>query len=102
MKKPKLNVDRMQSELSESRFFQRARAPQDGTDKDPIQDQEADVSAPPRAEQRPYGRTPKQSTLTRVPFELYVDQLETLRQLSLEEKSRGEKGSMSEMVRAAL
>lgn len=46
---------------------------------------------------RPYART-----LTRVPFEFYQDQIETLRQFSLAEKARGEKGSMSQMVREAL
>ncbi len=45
----------------------------------------------------PYART-----LTRVPFELYQDQLDTLRRFSLDEKAHGEKGSMSQMAREAL
>ncbi len=35
-------------------------------------------------------------------FEFYVDQLEQLQRLSLEEKMHGKKGSQSEMVREAL
>ncbi|MFN0072427.1 MAG: hypothetical protein ACKVVP_13165 [Chloroflexota bacterium] len=38
---------------------------------------------------------------TRYPFEFFQDQIETLRKLSLEEKMRGERGSMSEMAREA-
>jgi hypothetical protein len=41
-------------------------------------------------------------TTTRYPFELYQDQVDTLKTLSLEEKAIGEKGSMSQMVRDAL
>ena len=54
----------------------------------------------------PYGRTGVRTdgrrTITRYAFEIYHDQVETFRQLALEEKLRGGKGSMSEMVRAAL
>ena len=38
----------------------------------------------------------------RHPFDLYQDQVETLRQLALEERKRGEQGSMSAMVREAI
>ena len=47
-------------------------------------------------------RTPVRRTLTRYAFEFFQDQIETLRAFSLEEKTRGEKGSMSEMVRHAI
>jgi hypothetical protein len=50
---------------------------------------------------RPSVRT-EQRTLTRMPFEIYRDQHASLKQFSLEEQSRGEKGSMSQMVREAL
>ncbi len=40
--------------------------------------------------------------MIRHPFEVYQDQLEDLRQLALEERMRGEIGSMSLMVREAL
>jgi hypothetical protein len=58
----------------------------------------AEVTTP---DVRPYGRTGQRAT-TRYPFEFFQDQVETLRRLSLEEKSRGEKGSMSQMARDAL
>ena len=51
---------------------------------------------------RLYGGTPARRTITRYAFEFFQDQIETLRSLSLEEKFRGEPGSMSEMVREAL
>ena len=41
-------------------------------------------------------------SITRYAFEIYQDQIDTLRQLSIEQKLQGEKGSMSEMVRSAL
>jgi hypothetical protein len=41
-------------------------------------------------------------TKIRHPFDLYQDQVETLRQLALEERKRGEQGSMSAMVREAI
>ena len=50
----------------------------------------------------PYARTPVRRTITRYAFELFQDQIETLRRYSLEEKLLGEKGSMSEMVREAI
>jgi hypothetical protein len=62
---------------------------------------------------RPYGstlvredeRTPqaqRRRRLIRHPFEFYEDQVEELRHLSLQAKLRGEKTSMSELVRAAV
>jgi hypothetical protein len=37
-----------------------------------------------------------------MPFEIYQDQHASLKRFSLEEQGRGEKGSMSQMVREAL
>jgi len=51
---------------------------------------------------RPSVRTPVRRTTTRYAFEFFHDQVENLRRFSLEEKSRGEKGSMSQMIREAL
>jgi len=59
---------------------------------------------------RPYGSTPGRTdgrpdgkrTITRYAFEFFQDQIESLRQFSLNEKLRGEKGSMSVMVREAV
>ncbi len=56
---------------------------------------------PPAA---PPVRTPVRvkRTITRYAFEFFQDQIETLKQFSLDEQLRGEKGSMSQMVREAL
>lgn len=50
---------------------------------------------------RPYARTPVRRTITRYAFEFFQDQIENLRRFSLEEKARGERGSMSQMIREA-
>lgn len=50
---------------------------------------------------RPPVRTPVRRTITRYAFEFFQDQIESLRRFSLEEKARGEKGSMSQMIREA-
>ncbi len=46
--------------------------------------------------------TPKRKIKTRHPFDIYEDQVETLRQLSYEDRMRGGTGSQSAMVREAL
>ncbi len=56
------------------------------------------VHAPVRA----YARTPGRRKLVRHPFEFYEDQVAELRRISLETQLRGEKTSMSEIVRRAL
>ncbi len=74
-----------------------------------VEDQrDADVSTPevppvPPPESPP-ARTPVRikRTITRYAFEFFQDQVERLKQFSLEEQLRGEKGSMSQMVREAL
>jgi hypothetical protein len=67
----------------------------------------APQAAPPSpVPSQPYGRTdgrtPLRRTITRYAFEIYQDQIETFRRFALEDKMRGGKGSMSEMVREAL
>ena len=47
-------------------------------------------------------RTPVRREITRYAFESNQAQVETRRELSLQEKSQGKKGSMSEMVREAI
>jgi hypothetical protein len=46
--------------------------------------------------------SPKRKIKTRHPFDIYEDQLEELRKLSMEDRMQGGFGSMSAMVRAAL
>src|SRR5688572_3352416 len=59
---------------------------------------EQPLSTPVRPFVAPPVRTPVRRTLTRYSFEFFQDQIESLRRFSLEEKARGEKGSMSQMV----
>jgi hypothetical protein len=56
---------------------------------------------PPDPYVRTYARTPVRS-ITRYAYEVYRDQVETIKQMALEDKMRGGKMSMSEMVREAL
>src|SRR5436305_769119 len=44
---------------------------------------------------------PRRKIKQRHPFDIYQDQLDTLRQIAAEERIRGELGSMSAMVREA-
>ena len=53
-----------------------------------------------KAEEKP--DAPKREIKTRHPFDIYKDQLERLKKLSLQAQMRGEAGSMSAMVRKAL
>ncbi len=64
------------------------------------------TASPSTVSPDPYGRTGVRTdgrrTITRYAFEIYQDQIETFRKFGLEDKMRGGKGSMSEMVREAL
>jgi hypothetical protein len=46
--------------------------------------------------------TPRRKIKPRWPFDIYVDQIEELRKLSMEERMQGGTGSMSAMVREAI
>ncbi len=46
--------------------------------------------------------TPRRKIKSRHPFDIYEDQVDTLKELSLEDRRRGGAGSMSAMVREAL
>jgi hypothetical protein len=46
--------------------------------------------------------SPRRKIKTRHPFDIYEDQLDELRQLSMEDRMQGGYGSMSAMVREAL
>jgi hypothetical protein len=67
----------------------------------------------PSITERPNGRTPveslnrtpervKKRIITRNSFELYEDQMDSLRKLAFEDKMDGKLGSMSAMVREAI
>jgi len=51
-----------------------------------------------RTPERPNGKR----IITRNSFEIYEDQMDTLRKVSLQEKMEGKLGSMSQMVREAI
>jgi hypothetical protein len=105
----RLNVAAMQNELSSSAFFQQPDFQLNGAS-----ESRANVDTPQRATAptearanvptpvRPNNRTPERRSLTRCSFELFKDQIDVLRRAALEEKLRGEAGSMSEMVREAI
>ncbi len=61
------------------------------------------VDTPPaRTTADPNARVPVRRTIARCSFEIFQDQMDWLRQVSLTDKLAGGKGSMSEMVREAL
>jgi len=81
----------------------------------PLHNRHEETAHKPTLEEsvRPYGSTPvreydrtpptqNRRKLIRHPFEFFEDQVEELRHLSLQAKLRGEKTSMSELVRAAI
>ena len=92
MSKPKLDEGAMRTELAESAFFRGRGAEPASNPTLPPESPKVRDPAPPPVRRR----------IARYAFEFYQDQLDELRRLSLEEKLRGGKGSMSEMVRAAL
>ncbi|MDP9469960.1 MAG: hypothetical protein M3Q71_04740 [Chloroflexota bacterium] len=107
MSKHRPDPDKIANELrGASSFFKRpeAPAPQEHTPSAEI----APVTppAPPAPAQdvpapvRP-GR-PLRRQMIRHPFELYMDQLDRLREVAQQQRQRGETGSMSKMVRDAI
>ena len=104
--KKKLNIDTITNELEASAFFAHKKPQTEQRKPEPAMPLPAQAeakheeTAPPPV--RPNERTPVRRAITRYAFEFFQDQIETLRKISLEEKQRGEKGSMSEMVREAI
>ena len=104
--KKKIDTMALANELNQTGFFRRPSPPQEPVRNAPPPAEPTPAVQPvPIADSAPsappYGRTPVRR-LTRVPFELYQDQLDRLRKIALDAKVRGEKGSMSEMVRHAI
>ncbi len=103
----KLDTSAIQRDLEGSAFFPRRPRPVPTPPTGPVpilpeqeasRDRDPVVHAPGRA----YARTPVRRKLVRHPFEFYEDQVAELRRISLEAQLRGEKTSMSEIVRNAL
>lgn len=90
-----LNIDMITNDLEESAFFRQRK------NGDPV------LPVPPVREVLPVLPVPLVPPMKRVmkqrhPFDIYQDQYESLQQLSLEERRRGEVGSMSAFVREAI
>jgi hypothetical protein len=67
-----------------------------------IQEEQANQGKPERANARTPVRRNGKRIITRNAFEIYEDQMDKLRKISLEEKMNGKLGSMSAMVREAI
>ena len=113
--KKQLNVDQIQSELrGGSAFFPGYK----GAAASPTPPPPETTPAPERASgqgrgtlrastpERSFARTPERVAgkriITRNSFEIYEDQMDSLRRLSFQEKMNGKLGSMSAMVREAI
>jgi hypothetical protein len=71
-------------------------------EKPDIQEEQPKQAIPVRANARTPVRPNGKRIITRNAFEIYEDQMDRLRKLSLEEKMNGKLGSMSAMVREAI
>ena len=66
------------------------------------QSQQKETHIPERANARTMERSNGRRIITRNSFEIYEDQMDSLRQLAYAEKMQGKLGSMSAMVREAI
>jgi hypothetical protein len=99
----RLTITSITHELAESAFFPSKKSPS-GFPPPAVENPTIEPKPPvpermiARSSVRPRGRR----IITRNSFEIYEDQMEALRKLSLQEKMEGKLGSMSRMVREAL
>jgi len=93
---PKTSVPRLGSPMDDLPQIGRPVAPAASPAPSPVPQSSV------RSNVRPDGRTGGRRVITRYAFEFYQDQVDALRQMSLEDKLQGQKGSMSEMVREAV
>jgi hypothetical protein len=105
----KLNVDAITNELAESAFFRRPQQERPEIDKPTplpenqiIQKEQSLQDIPERVNARTPVRPNGKRIITRNSFEIYEDQMDSLRKISLLEKMEGKIGSMSQMVRDAI
>jgi hypothetical protein len=109
----KLNITSITNELEGSAFFPSKKTPSNSPTRQTVGDElkppevnllvrEPKQQVPERAnaptDQRPIGKR----IITRNSFEIYEDQMDSLRKISYKEKMDGELGSMSSMVREAI
>lgn len=103
MSKQRPTADKMTNELSgASAFFRKSPPTEPEMAPDPATQGPSNTAAPklqttPRTPDRP-----KRRQMIRHSFEIYIDQLEALRERADGQRERGEFGSMSKMVRDAL
>ncbi len=106
--KKQLNITSIQNELQGgSAFFPSYKgtdspAPAPITPEPVTPPQEPKQPIPERANARTPVRPNARRIITRNSFEVYEDQMDSLRELSYQEKREGRIGSMSAMVREAL
>jgi hypothetical protein len=108
--KKQLQTESVENELRGASLFFRKSPEEPSAEQSPPAIEPAEQPPLPSEDVRPsgrdagapYARPDGRRKLTRVPFEFYLDQVERLRRISLHAKLRGEKGSMSEMMREAL
>ncbi len=105
----KLNIEAITNELEESAFFRRPQRgqPEVSTpvplpEKPIVQEEQSHLAIPERMNARSPVRPNGKRIITRNSFEIYEDQMDSLRKLSLQEKMDGKIGSMSQMVREAI
>src|SRR5712692_3396319 len=99
----KLNIQSITNELELSAFFPSKQQPPTPLPEKPLV-QEEQPHQP--TDERENARTPVRPNgkriITRNSFEIYEDQMDSLRKHSLQEKMDGKIGSMSQMVREAI
>ncbi|MEU0214321.1 hypothetical protein ABZ281_04080 [Streptomyces sp. NPDC006265] len=99
----KLDIGNIRSDLEGSSFFSRpVREPSSLVPESGTFPKLADHNLPVRPNDRPPVRPPGKRIITRNSFELYEDQMDSLRDLAYLEKRQGKMGSMSAMVRQAI
>ncbi len=105
MSKQHPNPDRLTNELAgASAFFKRPTPAPAEPSVEPVQPEVTPPPTPP-VDAPSTARTPVRPArrqMIRHPFELYMDQLDALRNLAETQRRRGEPSSMSRMVREAI
>jgi hypothetical protein len=102
---PNADIPALKSPLEGMPTIDKPRRP--SSQDSPVQEAERPNSQPSQAiPERVNARTPERPfgkrIITRNSFEIYEDQMESLRKLSFQEKMEGKLGSMSQMMREAI
>ena len=109
----KLNITSITNELEGSAFFPSKKSPSVSPTRQPVRDETKPPEViiptigskqlvPERANAPTVQRLNGKRIITRNSFEIYEDQMGSLRTLSYQEKMEGKLGSMSGMVREAI